>query len=115
LQQEISAMRDGLYRADFRTQRGSGSGVVHVQNGKLWGGDAQMYYVGSYSVVGRRVTAQVTASRHTQRAVDASVFGLDKVTLTLDGTVHGDAVRWTGTAAEVPGADFGAELIRLSD
>jgi hypothetical protein len=108
-------MRDGLYRADFRTQRGSGSGVVHAQDGKIWGGDAQMYYVGSYTVNGRRITAQVTASRHTQRAIDASVFGLDKVTLTLDGTSHGDAVSWTGRAAEVPGADFGAELIRLSD
>jgi hypothetical protein len=108
-------MRDGLYRADFRTQRGSGSGVVHAQDGKIWGGDAQMYYVGSYTVNGRRITAHVTASRHTQRAVDASVFGLDKVTLTLDGTAHGDAVSWTGRAAEVPGADFGAELIRLSD
>ena len=108
-------MRDGLYRADFRTQRGSGSGVVHVLDGKMWGGDAQMYYVGSYSVNGRRITAQVTASRHTQRAVDASVFGLDTVTLTLDGTVHGDAVTCTGRAAEAPDADFGAELIRLSD
>src|SRR3569832_762146 len=79
-QQEISAMRDGLYRADFRTRRGSGSGVVHAQDGKMWGGDAQMYYVGSYSMNGRRITAQVTATRHTQRAIDASVFGLDKVT-----------------------------------
>jgi hypothetical protein len=108
-------MRDGLYRADFRTQRGSGSGVVHAQAGKIWGGDAQMYYVGSYAVTGKRVTAQVIASRHTQRAVDASVFGLDKVTITLDGNTHGDVVSFTGRAAEVPGADFGAELIRLSD
>jgi hypothetical protein len=108
-------MRDGLYRADFRTQRGSGSGVVHAQDGKMWGGDAQMYYVGSYTMIGRRITARVTASRHTQRAIDASVFGLDKVTLMLDGTVHGDAVSCTGKAAEVPDADFGAELTRVSD
>jgi hypothetical protein len=34
--------------------------------------------------------------------VGASVFGLDKVTLTLDGTVHGDVVSCKGQAAEVP-------------
>jgi hypothetical protein len=73
------------------------------------GGDASFADVawtfaggGSYSVDGRIPTAQVTASRHTQRAVGASVFGLDKVTLTLDGTVHGDVVSCKGQAAEVP-------------
>jgi hypothetical protein len=108
-------MRDGLYRADFRTQRGSGSGVVHAQGGKMWGGDAGMYYIGTYSMMGSRLTAHVTANRHTNLAMDASVFGLEKVTLTLDGTVHGDVVSCSGRAAEAPGADFGAELVRISD
>jgi len=108
-------MRDGLYKAEFRTQRGAGTGVVHAQGGKMWGGDAGMYYVGSYAVTGRKMTAQVTASRHTKLAFDASVFGLDTVTIALDGTVNGDSVSCTGSAANAPGVSFGAQLTRLSD
>ena len=108
-------MRDGLYRVQFQTQRGMGTGVVYTQGGKMWGGDAALYYVGSYTQTGDKLTANVMTDRHSQVAGIASVFGIDKVTITLEGTVKGDTVTCNGKAAQAPGVTFQATLSRISD
>lgn len=108
-------MRDGLYKVHFKTPMGEGGGVVYTAGGKLWGGDAGLYYVGSYTEAGDKLTASVNTNRHTQWPGLASVFGVDRVTIALNGTVSGDTVTCTGTAAQAPGVQFGCVLTRISD
>ncbi|PII38669.1 hypothetical protein T190_17185 [Sinorhizobium meliloti CCBAU 01290] len=108
-------MRNGLYRVHFQTPLGMGAGVVHATDGKMWGGDAGLYYVGSYSTEGDRLTAVVSTNRHTAHNGITSVFGVDKVTINLDGRVSGDSISAKGTSPQAPGLSFTAELSRVSD
>jgi hypothetical protein len=106
-------IKDGLYKVSFQTPMGVGAGVAYASGGKMWGGDSGIYYVGTYSQEGNQLTANVTTTRHTGGA--NSVFGVDRVHITLRGTVDGDTATTQGTAAEAPGVKFQAILTRLSD
>lgn len=108
-------MRDGLYKVEFKTPLGSGAGVLHVLQGKVWGGDAGLYYVGTVNENGDRFTATVRVDRHTRHPGISSVFGMDRVNITLDGSTQGDQGTAKGTAKEAPGILFQAQLKRISD
>ena len=108
-------MRDGFYRVHFQTPLGWGTGVVHALGGKLWGGDAGMYYVGTYSIDNDTVNAEVRTDRHTQHPGIVAVFGRDQVRIALKGVSSGDKVKLNGTSPEAPGVSFTAELTRIAD
>jgi hypothetical protein len=48
-------LKDGTYAAWFKTPLGQGTGIAHVQDGKIWGGDSIMTYSGSCKVDGDRL------------------------------------------------------------
>jgi hypothetical protein len=108
-------MRDGLYKVQFQTRMGIGFGVVYARAGNLWGGDAALYYVGKYSLSGNTISAKVETNRHSNAPGAVSVFGVDHVLITLNGTVNGDTVTTSGKAAEAPGISFDATLTRIHD
>lgn len=108
-------MRDGLYRVHFSTQLGAGAGTLFVRDGKVWGGDSGMFYVGTVIVDGDKLTAHVDINRHTSNNGIVSVFGIDKAQIRLSGTVSGDDVAAVGTSPQAPGMTFKANLNRLSD
>lgn len=108
-------MREGLYRVHFQTPLGWGAGVVYASGGRLWGGDASMYYLGTYQVTGENFQAEVRTNRHTQVPGITSVFGRDQVKISLKGAWSQDAVRCSGSAAEAPGVAFTAELTWMSE
>ncbi|WP_417681613.1 hypothetical protein [Roseibium sp.] len=108
-------MRNGLYSVHFQTQAGVGTGVIYARDGKIWGGDAGLYYTGTYDVDGDNMTATVVTNRHTQIGNIVSVFGIDKVTINLVGQSNGDSIACKGTSPQAPGVNFTANLTRLSD
>jgi hypothetical protein len=108
-------MRNGLYRVHFQTPLGMGAGVVHAVDGRMWGGDAGLYYVGTYTTDGDRLNATVATERHTNHPGVVSVFGVDKVTINLDGQIAGDSVNAKGSSPQAPGVGFSASLTRISD
>jgi hypothetical protein len=108
-------MRDGLYKVEFQTPLGVGAGVIHLVGGKIWGGDAGLYYVGTYALSGSEFTAEVATDRHTHYAGIVSVFGKDRVRISLKGTTSGDSGQVVGTAAESPGVTFQAKFSRIAD
>ncbi|CCE05784.1 conserved hypothetical protein [Bradyrhizobium sp. STM 3843] len=105
-------MQDGLYSVEFRTPFSFGYGVVTLANGNLTGGDAALYYTGTYDLNGDAFTAKVKTARHAPGAI--SVFQRDQVTIDLNGTVAGNSMTATGTAAEAPGVTFTAKLTLLA-
>ncbi len=99
---EVPPMRkDGTYAAWFKTPLGQGTGIAHVADGKIWGCDSIMTYSGSCEVDGDRFTAIVSLKRHTEG--HATVFGVDDLTLRLEGTFVGKIARCVGMAEQVPG------------
>lgn len=108
-------MQNGLYRVQFGTPLGTGAGVVTLRDGQIRGGDSMMYYVGTYSESGGTMTAQVASKTHTRGPGMESVFGIDPVTITMQGTASDTSAQLNGTAKEAPGVGFQVTLNKLAD
>ena len=108
-------VKNGLYRVSFQTPLGAGAGVLHLMDGRLWGGDTGLYYVGTYTINENELIADVTTNRHTQIPGNTSVFGIDHVHIQLRGPVQEDHIAMTGSAAEAPGISFQVILNRIAD
>lgn len=108
-------MKDGLYSVQFATHLNAGAGVLLAMDGRMWGGDAVLYFVGTYTEEGDRMSAKIAAYRHRTIPGVSSLLGTDYANIALDGFVSGDVVLCTGTAAEIPGLLLKAALRRVSD
>ncbi|WP_159011365.1 GrlR family regulatory protein [Bradyrhizobium sp. S69] len=108
-------MDDGLYKVEFHTPMGFGAGVVFLQGGRLHGGDAGLFYVGTFAQHGNEFIAEVVTDRHTQYPGIVSVFGKDRVHIALKGQSNGNSGLMQGTAVEAPGLKFTAKLSRIAD
>jgi hypothetical protein len=61
-------MKNGLYSIHVVLQdgrSGKGSGVVLFRDGKILGGDAFLFYVGSYTVKENTFKGEILVQRHT--------------------------------------------------
>ena len=103
----------GLYKVEFATQLGSGSGVVLMSNGTIHGGDSIMYYTGTYSESGDEFNATVSVARHTAGSSMFSVLGVDNGALLLTGRSNGGTVEARGSTPQNPGISFQATLTKL--
>ncbi len=108
-------MQDGLYKVDFHTVHGTGSGVIYATGGKLRGGNSGFAFIGSYTGKAGKITAKVTTQRHNYDPNFKPLFGIDSVTLTLKGSSSGDMIDFEGAALQLPGVNFKAVLTRISD
>jgi hypothetical protein len=106
-------LRNGSYSAWFRTPLGEGTGVFILTDGKMTGGDTVMTYTGSYTQAGDDFTADIATKRHTPGQL--SVFGIDKVDLTLIGKSTGSTASCRGTSRQAPPMTFEATIIRIVD
>ena len=106
-------MKDGLYKVQFTTQLGSGAGVVVLRDGRLYGGDSGMHYVGDYTLNENHFAADVRTDRHTSNL--SSVLDVDRAHITLTGTYSNESVEAEGSARENPGVSFRANLQFLCD
>jgi hypothetical protein len=105
---------NGSYSVWYRTQRGEGTGVIELKDGKMTGGDAMLAYTGSYVEDGDVFTAVIATHRHTEG--QPSVFGIDNVDLTLTGNSSARVTATcSGTVKQLPGLTFEAVLIRIAD
>ena len=101
--------RDGRYAVWYRTSRGEGTGIVHLANGRISGGDCCFTYGGSYEVDDDNFTAALTTKRHS--AGPPTLFGLDEVEVELVGKFKGRMASCAGTAKQAPNLPFEATLI----
>src|SRR5262245_60430677 len=106
-------LKDGTYSVWFKTPSGEGTGIVVLSEGKVVGGDTVLTYTGTFAVEGNRFTATIKTNRHAQG--QPSVFGLDDLTITLEGSCNSSSVaQCAGFAAECPGLPFEATLLRVA-
>jgi hypothetical protein len=108
-------MKDGLYKVEFHTVHGTGSGVIYAIGGKIRGGNSGVAFIGNYTGKGEEIIAKVTTQRHNYDPNFKPLFGNDSVTLTLKGSMSGDMIDMEGTALQLPGVNFKAVLTRISD
>jgi len=108
-------LHDGLYKVEFHTAHGTGSGVVYATAGKLRGGNSGFAFIGSYSGDGDTLVAKVSTERHNYDPAFKPLFGIDMITLTLRGRQSGDMIELEGNALQLPGVAFKATLTRICD
>ena len=114
-------MKNGLYSIHVTLldgRVGKGSGVILFRNGQILGGDAYLYYTGSYTVKGDTFKGEVLVQRHTSpRHSDNPLFGgPSPVGIGVSGTFTDTAATMTGTALVGKASQiFGATLRKLAD
>jgi hypothetical protein len=113
-------MKNGLYSIHVNLQDGrvgKGSGVLVFRDGKIVGGDAYLYYTGTYTVKDNTFKGEVLVQRHTSSKDDNPLFGgPDPVGVGVSGTFTDTDAVMTGTALVGSSSQlFGATLRRLAD
>ena len=114
-------MKNGLYSIHVTLldgRVGKGSGVILFRNGQILGGDAYLYYTGSYTVKGDIFKGEVLVQRHTSpRHSDNPLFGgPSPVGIGVSGTFTDTEATMTGTALVGKASQiFGATLRKLAD
>lgn len=101
---------DGLYKVSFRTPLGMGYGVLVLADGLAQGGDATMYYRGTYEQEGDDFTASINIGTHTNLPGHGSVFGVPQAHIDLSGKSSDDSASVKGSSPQAPGVGFSAEL-----
>jgi hypothetical protein len=108
-------LRAGLYKVQFHTVHGTGSGVIYAIDGKLRGGNSAFAFVGSYSGEGESIQGRIATERHNDDPSFKPLFGTDRITLTLRGRDNGQMIDFEGSALQLPGVAFKATLTRITD
>jgi hypothetical protein len=114
-------MRNGLYsiHVDLLDGRsGKGSGVIVFYDGTIRGGDAFLFYTGSYAVQEKTATfrGEVIVNQHTPSRDVNPLFGGGEVSIGVSGTYTDTAGTMNGTAlVGKQSLMFKATLRRLAD
>ncbi len=114
-------MKNGLYSIHVSLQDGrvgKGSGVIVFRDGKIVGGDAYLFYTGTYTVKDDTFRGEVLVQRHTTpRDNDNPLFGGPApVGVGVTGTFTDTRGVMNGTALVGKHSQiFGATLHKLAD
>jgi len=113
-------MKNGLYSIHVSLQDGrvgKGSGVVVFRDGKIFGGDAYLYYTGTYTVKDDTFKGEVLVQRHTSSPDANPLFGgRSPVGIGVSGTFTDTRGVMSGTALVGKASQlFGATLRKLAD
>jgi T3SS negative regulator,GrlR len=114
-------MKNGLYSIHVTLldgRVGKGSGVIMFRDGKILGGDAYLFYTGSYTVKDDSFKGEVLVQRHTSpRDNDNPLFGGPAaVGIGVSGTFTDTRATMNGTALVGKNSQiFAATLHRLAD
>src|SRR5882724_685863 len=95
-------MKNGLYSIHVSLQdgrSGKGSGVIMFRDGKIFGGDAYLFYTGSYTSKGDTFKGEVLVQRHTSSPDANPLFGgPSPVGVGVSGTFTDTTAVMDGTA-----------------
>lgn len=112
-------VKDGLYKVSYKGSLGEGYGLVHLSGGKIHGGDAMIYYTGTYSVFENgAIQGKVKGAAYVDGAASgmASLFVENKNTIELTGTVTASGkAKVEARSKQVPGIALQLELEFLAE
>jgi len=113
-------MKNGLYSIHVNLldgRSGKGSGVILFRDGQILGGDAYLYYTGSYTSSGENFKGEVLVQRHTSSPDVSPLFGgPNPVGIGVTGTFTDTSAVMNGTALVGKASQiFRATLRKLAD
>jgi T3SS negative regulator,GrlR len=94
--------------------RNWGGGIVVFETERIFGGDPNYFYVGSYKAKGNDITADVAIIHHA--GPYNKLFGpVPRVDLAMKGTRHGKSIHAEGAAVHHPSLKVRIQLKHLQD
>jgi T3SS negative regulator,GrlR len=93
-------MRNGLYSIHVQLgdgREGKGSGVLVFNDGVILGGDAFLYYTGTYSLAGSTVRGEVIVNQHTPSFDANPIFAGVEVGIGFSGQFTDTTATLNGT------------------
>jgi T3SS negative regulator,GrlR len=113
-------MNNGLYSIHVTLQdgrSGKGSGVIMFRDGHIRGGDAYLFYTGSYTTKGDAFKGEVLVQRHTSSPDANPLFGgPTPVGIGVTGTFTDTTAVMNGTALVGKASQiFSATLRKLAE
>ena len=113
-------MKNALYSIHVTLQdgrSGKGSGVILFREGKILGGDAYLFYTGTYTTKGDTFKGEVLVQRHTSSPDANPLFGgPSPVGIGVSGTFTDTRAEMSGTALVGKASQiFSATLRKLAD
>ncbi len=104
-------MKNGLYSVHVKTldgHFGKGSGVIVFRDGTILGGDAFLFYTGTYESDGIILKGEMQIDQHTKPRDVAPLFGGRSVGIGFSGKIGDGESVMSGTAL------FGKQSIRFT-
>ncbi|MBO1361522.1 hypothetical protein J2D73_17185 [Acetobacter sacchari] len=108
-------LAEGLYHIRFHTRLGEGSGAAYLHDGQVHGGDTTMAYVGSYSLDGDNIKAEIKTFPYNNKLSGNSVFGVDRAVINLEGKRYGNLIDLEGSSEQAPGVKMRAAMEYIDD
>ena len=106
----------GLYKFWFKTVNGTSCGVMYaISDGRLYGGNAGSFLVGSHTVTDGIISAELKVSWHWHDAGEVPMFPADNVIMRFKGEYRGADVHFEGGTEALPGIVLTGILTPMSD
>ncbi len=101
-----------FWTVEFKSSVDTGAGVVAFNGNRIYGGDNQYYYLGTYEVQGENLNADIKVSRHFE--VGESVFGTneEEFNLRITGKAEESIMTAHGFRPENPSAQIALKFTR---
>ena len=108
-------MVEALWSVQFRSNTGAfGAGVAILENGRVFGGDAQYFYLGKYEVQDDAIKAQVDVTHYAGQPF--AIFGQRKtVQIELSGPIQREGMRLMGQVSDQPTLRIEAICVRRAE
>jgi hypothetical protein len=106
---------DGFYKCDYRAGEVAGRSVMHVQGGRMLGGNSAFAHVGSYQEIDGEIVGRVTGQRHAVDDRFRTLYGADDDEIVMRGRPEGDSYRFEATLAQGQGPVLQSIMTRLDE
>ncbi|HQM30706.1 MAG TPA: hypothetical protein PLR20_15260 [Syntrophales bacterium] len=108
-------MLGALWSLEFESILGDhGTGVVVLETDRLFGGDAQYFYIGNYKVRGCVLEADVVVQHYA--GPPFSIFGLTEIhKVILKGKIEVPVMKLQGHLANDPSQTFSIKCVKRAD
>lgn len=108
-------MIEALWSVEFGSNvQMQGAGVAVFETGRILGGDAGYYYVGSYKIKDSAITADIKVVNY--RGQSTSIFGpIPEFNLSVSGTVRNPTFEVEGQMVENPAMRIRIRLTRRAE
>jgi hypothetical protein len=108
-------MFDGFFKVDYRAGEVVGRSVMHVQNGRMLGGNSAFAHVGSYQEAEGLISGRLVGQRHAVDRRFRTLYGNDDDEIVIRGHAEGNAFRFRGVPRDKPGAELHSTMTRLDE